>query len=161
MNFVGGWVNDPKGVFGGRPRVLIVEDVACIAKMYATALERSGFEVAVAHDGLRAWIELQKKRPPSLLVLDLDLPIVGGLALLERLRRRRGPPPGRTLIVTTESESAEVERAFALGAHGYLFKPITERELRDAAERLCAHATGSRSVTAPWRTRGPGWLVTP
>lgn len=159
LDRVGGRVQEPIEVVGGRPRVLIVEDVAGIAKMYRGALERSGFDADVACDGLRGWLELQKGPPPALLVLDINLPIVGGLALLERLHHNKRLMPHRILIVTTESESDEVERALALGAHGYLFKPVTERELRNAAGRLCREITAGAAASG--RVRPPRWLVTP
>jgi two-component system chemotaxis response regulator CheY len=74
---------------------------------------------------------LSGKRP-DLLILDVNMPEVSGLDLLEFLRRRREWKDLPVLMLSSESADTMIDRAMAIGANGYMTKPITFEELEAA-----------------------------
>lgn len=104
--------------------VLFVEDDPTVAEMYKLRLELDGYQVAVAADGEQA-VEMASQSPPDLIFLDIRLPKLDGLAVLERLRadeRTRSVP---VVILSNYSERELVERGLKLGALEYLVKSQT------------------------------------
>src|SRR5712671_8152539 len=105
-------------------RVLLVEDDAALTQMYRVKLERDGYVVRVASDGEEA-LELIDRELPDLIFLDIRLPKMDGMTLLERLRaapRTRNIP---VVIVSNYSEEELVSRGLQLGALEYLVKSQT------------------------------------
>jgi CheY-like chemotaxis protein len=105
-------------------RVLLVEDDAALAQMYRVKLERDGYVVRMAGDGEEA-LELIADELPDLIFLDIRLPKMDGMTLLERLRaapRTRNIP---VVIVSNYSEEELVSRGLQLGALEYLVKSQT------------------------------------
>ena len=115
-------------------RALVVEDEARLARNVARALERhASFAVDVAHDGL-AGLAMALAQPYDLLVLDLRLPGLGGLDLLQRLRTagRRTP----VLVLTALDGTDDVVQGLDRGADDYLTKPFELQELCARARAL-------------------------
>jgi DNA-binding response OmpR family regulator len=69
---------------------------------------------------------------PELMLLDINMPEVSGLDLLEFIRRRGAWKKMPILMISTEAVDAQVDRALELGADGYLVKPVTIDELEEA-----------------------------
>jgi CheY-like chemotaxis protein len=109
-------------------RVLLVEDDALQRRLLRLRLAAAGLTVEEAEDGLEAWQRLQTDDLPDALLLDLELPGLGGLALLERLAADgRGLPT--TVLLSARDDPAERERALALGARALVQKPPPLDEL--------------------------------
>ncbi len=119
-------------VFNGEPmsggeedvRVLFVEDDPAVAQMYRLKLEIDGYAVEVASDGVQA-LQLATANPPDIVFLDIRLPRIDGLEVLEGLRqndRTRGVP---VVILSNYSERELIERGLKLGALEYLIKSQT------------------------------------
>jgi len=109
--------------------ILITDDEPGIRLMLRTALELDGFKVSEAADGQEA-LEAIDKSTPDLVVLDLNMPRLDGMAVLERLR---GLPDGkrpRVIILTAFGSIPAAVKATRLGAVDFLEKPITPGELR-------------------------------
>ncbi|OFW40311.1 MAG: hypothetical protein A3J29_12465 [Acidobacteria bacterium RIFCSPLOWO2_12_FULL_67_14b] len=112
-----------------KTRVLVVEDEKDIAGLVKHTLERGGdtiVEVAASGDqALRAASE----QPPDLIVLDLNLPVLGGLEVCRLLRTR--PGTARTPIIMLTARASESDRVIGLdaGADDYVTKPFSPREL--------------------------------
>jgi DNA-binding NarL/FixJ family response regulator len=125
-------------------RVLIVEDFPIVRDGIADALARDpGIEVVGAADDGGAGLKLARELRPDVMLVDLHMPELGGIMLLERLRPEL---PGTNFIVLTASEKGDsLLAAVAAGAQGYLTKRATGQELRDAV--LTVHGGGS--VIAP------------
>ena len=106
--------------------ILLVDDEAAITDNLAPFLERAGYRVSVARDGVAA-LEQIAADPPDLVVLDVLMPRLDGRSLLRRLRRENHTLP--VILLTQVGES--VERAMALeeGADDYLNKPFDPHEL--------------------------------
>jgi CheY-like chemotaxis protein len=105
-------------------RVLFVEDDPSVAQMYKLKLELDGYQVTVADDGESA-LRMATESPPDMIFLDIRLPKLDGLTVLERLRaddRTRHVP---VVILSNYSERELVERGLKLGALEYLVKSQT------------------------------------
>ena len=107
-------------------RVLVVEDEETLALGVRDALELAGFQVELAHDGLQALGRIREARP-DLVVLDLMLPGMNGLEVLETLRQERLQT--RVLILTALADEDDLIRGFEAGADDYMKKPFSPREL--------------------------------
>ena len=110
----------------GGEKILVVDDDAAIRYAVARLLASAGYQPLEAADGTMA-LELLRRERPDVTILDVDMPGLGGLEALDRLRRG-----GSELSVIMLSGSADVEdrvRGFGLGADDYIAKPFDPREL--------------------------------
>ena len=109
-------------------KVLVVDDEEDITALVAYHLEREGFRVLQAHDGLQA-LELVRRERPSLLVLDLMLPHLSGLDVCRRLRKEPDTARLPILMLTAKAEETDKVLGLELGGDDYLTKPFGPREL--------------------------------
>ncbi len=107
------------------PHVLVVDDEPMVREVITTYLERDGWSVATASDGAEA-LRMLEASSPDLVVLDLMLPEVDGLAVLARLRMTTNVP---VIVVTARGEEPDRVLGLELGADDYLVKPFSPREL--------------------------------
>jgi len=104
--------------------VLFVEDDPAVAQMYKLKLELDGYSVEVAVDGVQA-VEMATRRPPDIIFLDIRLPKMDGLCVLEALRKDERTRDVPVVILSNYSEKALIERGMRLGALDYLIKSRT------------------------------------
>lgn len=104
--------------------ILIVEDDKDLNNAYRLILESEGHEVATAFDGKEA-LEVLKKFSPDLILLDLLMPIMGGLEFLQHFDLKRKHPHVKVLIFTNMENSPEVTEAYDLGALRCIIKSWT------------------------------------
>lgn len=116
-------------------RVLVVDDDADIRSLLQMTLGFDGFEV-VGHatNGLEA-IEQATALRPDLIVLDLTMPIMGGLEALPLLRT--GSPNSRVVILSALSSSQMKEQTTAAGASAYVEKPEAITRLAQTLRQVC------------------------
>ena len=107
-------------------RILIVEDEVDLALGVRDALQHSGFESEVVHDGLKG-LETLRAGQFDLLILDLMLPGMNGLDLLRELRKDKSDV--RVLILTALADEEDLLKGFQAGADDYMAKPFSPREL--------------------------------
>lgn len=105
-------------------RVLFVEDDASIAGMYCYKLELDGYKVEVCADGLSA-VEKARALTPDIIFLDLRLPKLDGLGVLEALHKDPETNHIPVIILTSLDEEELVERGAKLGALDHLIKSQT------------------------------------
>lgn len=115
--------------------ILIVDDDPALLELAAAALEPLGCSVRTAADAASALDALADGRP-ALLVLDLRLPGMPGLELLERVSRSPSLTGLPVLVVTAWAQREMLDRARALGAAAVMTKPYSPAELRDTAAAL-------------------------
>jgi two-component system phosphate regulon response regulator PhoB len=109
---------------GGRV-VLVVDDDDVIRSLVRDGLEREGFEVRDAIDGARALREIAQA-PPDLVVLDVNLPAVGGFDVLSSIRASSKVP---VILLTGRIDELDRVLGLELGADDYVVKPFSPREL--------------------------------
>jgi CheY-like chemotaxis protein len=105
-------------------RLLLVDDDADVGAMYELQLSAHGFQVIRAHSGREA-IDRATNDAPDLIYLDLGLPEMHGLEVLQALRSGPATAGIPVIILTNYSEPELVERGRELGAHDYLIKAHT------------------------------------
>jgi len=112
-------------------RVVIAEDEVLIRMDLAEMLSEEGYEVVgQAGDGAKA-IELAEELRPDLVILDVKMPVLDGIAAAERIASQRIAP---VVILTAFSQRDLVERARDAGAMAYLVKPFNKSDLVPAIE---------------------------
>lgn len=118
----------------GRPRVLVVDDEASIRDLLSKTLALAEYDVDLAPDG-RTALERLRMVPYDLLITDLKMPGVDGLAVIREARRMKPDIP--VIIITGFSTEASAIEAVNLGVAGYLTKPFrVPRVLAAAAKAL-------------------------
>ncbi len=118
-------------------RILVVDDASLVRLYYRDALERAGFIVDEALNGLEA-LEKLLVEPADLLVVDVNMPKMDGLTFLKALRRHDASIAAiPALITSTESGPQDFEAARAAGANFYLTKPVAQETLAAYALMLC------------------------
>ncbi len=108
--------------------VLFVDDDPDVCDLVTYKLEQSGFDVRRASDGDAALREVAKK-VPDLVLLDVMMPGVSGLEVLERWRKDEATAAMPVIMLTAKAQENDVERGFELGADDYVIKPFSPREL--------------------------------
>jgi DNA-binding response OmpR family regulator len=105
--------------------ILVVEDEPSIAEVVGLYLRRAGFQVSTSQDG-QAALDWLARQMPDLVVLDLMLPKVDGLAVTRWLRDRSDVP---IIMLTSRREEADRIAGLELGADDYVVKPFSPQEL--------------------------------
>lgn len=116
------------------PLVLVIEDDEHITLAIRMCLERAGYRVETAMDGVDG-IEKAFSRRPSLILLDLVLPKMNGHLVLKTLRQDVRTVSIPVVVVSAAAEKSQVESAMDEGAREYLIKPFTPDELVSAVSR--------------------------
>ncbi len=130
-----------------KPTILIVDDEPNVRFTYRAALETEGWTVQEAPDGGAA-LRLMDQTSFDLAVLDMRMPEVGGLELLEKMRQRGIQTP--VVIMTAFGDIPHAVHAMKLGAIDFLEKPLTPEMLRSTvAEILRRHESPSLQPASP------------
>jgi excisionase family DNA binding protein len=117
---------------GGRPRVLVVDDEATIRDLLAKTLALAEYDVDVAPDG-RSALDRMRLSAYDLLIVDLKMPGMDGLAVIREARRYKADLP--VIIITGFSTESSAIEAVNLGVAGYLTKPFRVPQVLAAAAK--------------------------
>mgnify|MGYP001181036242 CR=1 FL=1 len=132
-----------------RLRILLAEDNTVNQRLAVRILEKRGHAVVVAYNGKEALAALERE-PFDLVLMDVEMPEMGGFEATEHIRRREGDT-GRhlpILALTAHAMKGDRERCLKVGMDGYVAKPIQARELYQAiAELLPASASEEAAVS--------------
>jgi response regulator NasT len=109
-------------------RILIADDEPIIRMGLKSMLEDMGHSVTAVTNGREA-LEHHRKRPPDLVILDIQMPFTNGLQAAAAMSKHRPLP---IIILTAYGQDALIEKASDLPIHGYLIKPVTEQALSAA-----------------------------
>jgi DNA-binding NtrC family response regulator len=118
-------------------KVLLVDDEEEFVSALAERLQLRGLNALTATNGERA-LELVEEEAPDVVVLDVMMPGVGGLDVLQRITRRH--PGTRVILLTGRGSLAEAAEGVRLGAMDYLMKPL---EIEDLLQKM-TQALGGR-----------------
>ncbi len=106
-------------------KILVVDDDRVLADVITFMLHKEGFEVIKAFDGSTA-LDRWKEEAPDLLILDVNMPKMGGFEVCRRIRAQADTP---ILMLTVRGEEEDILGGFELGADDYLVKPFSPRQL--------------------------------
>jgi two-component system chemotaxis response regulator CheY len=109
--------------------ILVVDDSATMVMSLKTALTMNGFNVETASNGQLALDKLKAGTKPDLILTDINMPVMGGLELIGKVRALSGFRFVPILTLTTESEITKRAEGKRLGATGWLVKPIANNDL--------------------------------
>jgi type II secretory ATPase GspE/PulE/Tfp pilus assembly ATPase PilB-like protein/CheY-like chemotaxis protein len=123
------------GPRGPAPRVLLVDDEDSLRKVLKDLLERDGYEVAEARDGVQALDQVDRVGP-DVVVLDLNLPGLDGYGVLAQLRSRPATADIPVIVLTAKGDEDNEVRVFELGADDFLQKPFRARALSARLEAV-------------------------
>lgn len=113
--------------------VLVVDDTEFMVKMLQDIFLEAGYEVHTARSGKDA-LETYEKELPDLVTLDLVMPEMDGIEVLERLRRM--DPACKVVMVSAIGLEAKVMDALKLGARNYIIKPFDRDKVLESARRI-------------------------
>jgi two-component system chemotaxis response regulator CheY len=112
-----------------RRRILVVDDSALVRLYYRDTLERAGFAVEQAINGIEA-MEKVLAQPFDLVIVDVNMPRMDGFSFLRALRRSTADVATLpALVITTEAGEDDLLAARAAGANFYLVKPVSRQDL--------------------------------
>lgn len=118
-----------------RPRVLLVEDDSSVARVVSALLSREGFDVAAESDAESA-LRAAEAEHFVLAVIDVELPGMKGLELVERLRATPTSARLPIVLLTGSADEEDIVRGFSTGANDYITKPFLPLELAARINRL-------------------------
>lgn len=104
--------------------ILVADDEPLVAEMYSVGLERAGYSVLIAGDGREA-LRLALSKKPDLIFLDVRMPAMGGIEVLEQLMAIRATRLIPVVMLSNYDDPVIVKRALDLGAREYLLKAGT------------------------------------
>lgn len=143
--------------------ILIVDDDAAIRRSFEKFLRAEGYLVSTAEDGLAGWEKICGERP-DVVLLDLTMPRMDGIALLEKMQRELERAMPLVITVTAHGDLSNAVKATQLGSYDFLTKPIPLEKLRLTLKRaferihlnetvvLCEEAPTSSSETIVGRS---------
>ncbi len=121
--------------------ILLVDDDRLILATLSDGLEKDGYSVSTASDGLQA-LEMVKENSPDLAILDIRMPRMSGIDLAQKFMEQNIP----FLALTAYSEKETVETMIDQGALGYIVKPVDVRQLIPAIEAAVERANDLKAL---------------
>ncbi len=120
-----------------RPDILLIEDSPSQALNFQLMLEQEGYQVQIAANGLEGW-RAARTLQPRVILLDIDLPVLDGFQVLNRLKRDRSTKHIPVVMLSHRDQITSVEKALTLGADDYLFKDDAALELLNVVAQAVA-----------------------
>ncbi len=126
-------------------RALVVDDSTAMRTILCRMLRELGMEVAEAKNGREALEYIAGHGPAEVMLVDWNMPEMNGLDLVRAVRQDLGQRQVLMMMVTTETETAQMVKALAAGANEYLMKPFTKEALVEKLDLLGVDATCAKS----------------
>jgi two-component system, OmpR family, response regulator ResD len=133
--------------------VLVVDDEPTIVEIVGRYMERAGFETYTAPDGYKA-LDAATEHRPDLVVLDVMLPGIDGIEVMERLQERSGPPIA-VILLTARGEESDRLVGLRHGADDYVVKPFSPAELVARVEAVLRRTAPPAVEDQPPIVHGP------
>jgi chemosensory pili system protein ChpA (sensor histidine kinase/response regulator) len=119
------------------PLVMVTDDSVTVRKVTTRLLERNGYEVMTAKDGVDAVAKLEERRP-DLMLLDIEMPRMDGFEVASHVRHDSRLKNIPIIMITSRTGEKHRERAFEIGVDRYMGKPFQEGELLETIQELLA-----------------------
>ncbi|MGB9723743.1 MAG: response regulator transcription factor [Chloroflexia bacterium] len=126
-------------------KILIVEDDRHIVTLVRYVLEREGYRVQVARDGVEG-LKMAREFRPDLVVLDLNMPRMDGVEMCRRLKAEQN---SLVIFLTVHTEREAMARGYRAGADDYMVKPFELGELLARIQALLARRKGEAAGESP------------
>ena len=110
-------------------QALVIDDSRAVRLIVGNILRDQGYEVHDAAQGQEGLEKLRQNPDIGLVLVDWNMPVMDGLEFIKTVRRDRAWDALRIVMVTTETESEQVQRAIAAGANEYVMKPFAPEVL--------------------------------
>lgn len=120
-------------------RLLVADDSVYIRQSLRQTFERAGYVVIEARDGIEALECLSSDQPPTVMLLDIEMPNLNGYDLLNILHSQPGFVDCKTIMLTSRSSEKHRQRAMELGAYAFLSKPCAQEILLDTVYKALAN----------------------
>lgn len=118
-----------------KKKILVVDDQKHIVRLVQITLEKAGYEVVTAYDGVEA-LEKVEQEAPDMLVLDVMMPRMDGFEVLKKLQADAKTRDIPVIMLTAKAQDADIFRGWSSGVSSYLTKPFNPRELLTFVERI-------------------------
>ena len=116
-------------------KILVVDDEETMRRSLADILRLEGYEVEVLASG-EAAVESLKQAPPDLMLLDLKMPKIDGIEVLRKIKSDKDLQMIPVVILTSSSESSDLETCYQLGANAYVVKPVRFADFVEAVKQI-------------------------
>ena len=121
------------------PLIMVTDDSVTVRKVTTRLLERNGYEVITAKDGMDAVAKLEEHKP-DLMLLDIEMPRMDGFEVATHVRHEDRLKDVPIIMITSRTGEKHRERAFDIGVNSYMGKPFQEGELLNTIQELLARA---------------------
>ncbi|MBP8951556.1 MAG: response regulator [Armatimonadetes bacterium] len=115
--------------------ILVVDDERHIVRLVEVNLQRAGYNVDTAYDGVEA-LEKVKASKPDMIVLDVMMPRMDGFEVLQNLQANSDTAEIPVIMLTAKAQDADIFKGWQQGVSSYLTKPFNPRELLTFVERI-------------------------
>ncbi len=132
-------VEPPPEIATRKPRVLVVDDSISIRKYVQRFLDRTGYEVEVAPDGMEA-LNIMGRIKFDALITDLEMPVMHGYELMTEMKKYPELSHIPVIVLTSRAGDKHRQKALDMGAQDYLVKPFEEQEMLNALKKLLSGA---------------------
>jgi CheY-like chemotaxis protein len=105
--------------------LLLVDDDEFLLDMYAVKFREEGFDVLALRSADEALTKLREGYAPAIILLDMIMPVLDGIEFLKIMRKEKLAPDAAVIVLSNQSDEAEVDEAKKLGAKGYILKANT------------------------------------
>lgn len=127
-------------------KIVIIEDEPDTAEMYAEMMRISGYEVVKFYGGLSALANLAGEKPNAI-VLDLMMPDLSGLEVLDYIMEQSDLSEIPVIIVSAKTLPEDVEEGLKAGAVAYLTKPVSFADMRITIEDAVSNSSESKGMS--------------
>jgi len=110
-------------------QALVIDDSRAVRMLIGNILRDQGFDVDDASHGQEGLEKLRQNPETSLVLVDWNMPVMDGLEFIQCVRQQSAWDAVKIVMVTTETESEQVQRAMTAGANEYVMKPFTREVL--------------------------------
>ena len=116
-------------------KILVVDDERHIVRLVEVNLQRAGYDVLTAYDGVEA-LEKVASETPDMIVLDVMMPRMDGFEVLQNLQANPATADIPVIMLTAKAQDADIFKGWQSGVSSYLTKPFNPRELLTFVERI-------------------------
>ena len=116
-------------------KIMVVDDERHIVRLVEVNLQRAGYDVVSAYDGVEALEKITAEKP-AMIILDVMMPRMDGFEVLKELRGNPETKDIPVIMLTAKAQDADIFKGWSSGVDSYLTKPFNPRELLVFVERI-------------------------